>query len=183
MSVEPPRPSDSYVLWLVLSGGLVACAAVFAAARIKPPVIFAAGFGLAIGLALRSLAVWLQVPLGRRVIWAALLLSAVGFGLCFALSYRRAELDWRRIQAPEPEHAALAEALLKNFPGADAESPRSLHPTFSFHEYLSGRYPDWRSSWPYALWGAEWALCVAITGLCLYKRRRTAKDQLAESAP
>ena len=43
MTVETARPSDSYGLWLILSCGLVTCAAVFAAARIKPPIVFAIG--------------------------------------------------------------------------------------------------------------------------------------------
>ncbi len=181
MSVESSRPSDSYGLWLVLSCGLVTCAAVFAAARVKPPLVFALGFGLAIGLGLRFLAIWLQVPLDRRVVSIAVLLSLAGFGLCFALGYRRAALDWKRVQGADQQNAALAEALLNSFPEADRHSLPSPELRFNFPNYLSGRVPGWPAPWPMVLWGAEWTACVLTTGVCLGKRRRT-PDHVLENA-
>lgn len=174
MSLQASRSSDSFGVWLILSSALAVCAGLFAAARVKPPILFALGFGAVIGLTLRFLAAWLSVPLVRRTVAAAVILAAVGFGVSFSLGYRRAALDREQMRASLQGNAALAEALLQQFPDKNLPALLNIKKPFGFQDYLSQRLPGWPSPWPEVIWGAEWTACILTAGLCLWKWKRAA---------
>jgi hypothetical protein len=150
-----------------------AAMAVFAASRTKPPVIFAAGLGLALGVLLRFLADWMSVPRSRRAVLSVALISAAAFAASFGLGYRRAAIEWGQLHDAGPDNP-LAAALLKSFPDADASDLVAGRQRFTVSDYLSRRLPSWPSPWPEVLCGAEWVLCIVIGGLCVSTPARRA---------
>jgi hypothetical protein len=160
MPSEPPRSSDSFSIWLLISAAAVIVGALFSASRTKPPVIFLPAFGAVMGLVMRGAATSLAVERNRRVVAVAMLLVGCGAILCFVPSYRREALQWNAVRLEQPDNP-LAAAII-------ASSPP---PPFSVGQYLSQRFPEWPSPWPTVFFGAEWVGCMIIAGLCVGVRR------------
>lgn len=168
MSPDPIRSSDRFAWWLAAGTGLAIMAALFSATREKPAVLFAAGFGLLMGLALRLLAQSLDVQNESRVPWCAGLIVACGFVLCFVPSYRRAAQEWNRVLSEQPSDP-LAAALMKR--AEQAAATPAVRP-YSLHQYLQRRLPAFPSPWPAVLFCAEWIGCGLIAGGCVALKPR-----------
>lgn len=154
---------------------VAAAMALFSASRAKPPVVFAAGLGLVLGVLLRILADWMSVPRTLRVFMSVALLAAAAFAVSFGLGYRRAALEWTKLHDVGPGNP-LAAALLKSFPNSDPSELVAAQQRFTFSDYLYRRVPQWPSPWPESLWGAEWIACVAFAACSVSLRPRRASD-------
>jgi hypothetical protein len=171
VSDSPPPPTDAFRLWLLLAAVIAAAAGILAASRIKPPVLFAAGLGLVLGLALRFLAEGLAVPRTRRVVAATMVIAAAAFATSFGLSYWREARAWDRAHQVGPENP-LAAALLNSFPDTDADGLAQAPQRFTFFDYLDRRLPQWAQPWPEVLFAAEAVACVVIAGMCVFRTAR-----------
>lgn len=166
MSNAESRPADAFGLWLLLAGLSSAGVTVFASSRTKPPVIFALGLGIVLGLLWRIIAQMLQVQRTRRVVGAAILLMLIAFAVCFGLGYRRAAMEWKQLHSAGVNDP-LAQMLLEKFPKSDPSAILTAQERFTFADYLSRRLPNWSSPWPEVLFGAEWLGCVVVAGMCV----------------
>lgn len=176
MSSVESRPANSFGIWLIVSVVAVLGVAQFSAIREKPPVIFAAGFGLVAGLLLRTLAGLLSVKLTRWVTICAVLLAALGFAASFSVGYLSMSVQWKQLH-PAGSENPLAATLLKSFPDSDPQAILAAQQRFTFLDYLSYRVPDWPSPWPEALCGAEWLLCIVIAALCVGIRQSRERER------
>lgn len=163
MPSPPPLSIAGFGWWLVAGSGLVAAAALFSSSREKTLFLFAIGFGLVTGLALRLLATSFSVSADRRVPWLAGGIVACGFLLSFVPSYQRTAREWQRIVS-EPPADPIAAAVLKS--AAQNASGQEV-PRYTISQYLQRRLPGWLPPWPIAIFGAEWMLCGAIAVLAV----------------
>lgn len=182
MSTAERRIPENFGFWLILSAGAVLGVSQFAAIREKPPVIFAAGFGLVAGILMRSLAGMLSVSLTRRVTICAVLLTSIGFAVSFGVGYCSMAVEWKKLHPAGAENP-LATTLLKSFPNSDPQAILAAQQRFTFIDYLSYRVPDWPSPWPEVLCGAEWLLCALIAGLCVGIRQSRERERPVAYTP
>lgn len=161
--------------WILISCGLVLATALFSSTREKPVFVFAAGFGVAIGMAMRLLADALNVQRNRQMVLNAGLLAAGGFAICFVASYSRAARAWDRMRSQSPSDP-IAAALIKSAEqDAPAIAPAVLEP-YSWKIYLARRFPGRSAPWPVAAFGAEWMLCVGVASLCVGVGKSAQRD-------
>lgn len=160
-------------LWwigVLLAAGL---SAGWSLVRVKPVVLFAVGYGLALAVVAWWFGCALQVRWSRRMRWGLFLVAGCGVWVAVGLSAVRQE---RR----EGERQGLARRLLAEFPrtAEEAHDIGRVEPVMPWSRRYA-RLGGWHSYWPVLLLG-EGLLggVAAVLGVeCLSRPRRGRSQQ------